>query len=124
MKLRIHDDLEEYEIFLSKIEEKDTDLQFWKKYVNILMSDDKCFLHFAKTGDDFWELHIAFDRSYRGKKSLNIIKQGINWMLDNKTSRVICGIPKDRLDVRMMANQVGFNKLGTENNNECYEIRR
>ena len=45
-------------------------------------------------------------------------------MLDNKTSKIICGIPSDKLNIKMLARQVGFNKLGTENNRDCYEIRR
>lgn len=122
--ITIHNDEKRCE----KLFGKDRDLHYWDKYDTIYMSDDKCALFFAKTGieldQDFWELHIAFDKSYRGKQAKNIIKTGIQWMLDNKTSRIICGIPKDSLNVRILANQVGFTKLGTENNNECYEIRR
>jgi hypothetical protein len=127
MILTIHNNLEKYENFLTKIKHKHRGLTFWSKYTNILMSDDKCFLHFAQTGDDFWELHIAFDKAYRGKKSLHIIKQGIQWMLDNKTSRIICAIQSERKDVRALANFVGFKKVfkreKNNNNYECYEIR-
>jgi len=124
MILRIHDNLDDYQDFLVKIKENNKSLLYWKKYSNILMSDDKCYLHFAKTGEDFWELHIAFDKDYRGKKSVHIIKKGILWMLKNKTPRVICGIPKDKLNVRMLATSVGFKKTGSRDNYELYEIRR
>ena len=124
MELRIHNNLEEYRDFLYKLKKEDVDLHYWGKYDTILISDDKCYLHFANTLNDAWELHLAFDKEYRGKKSLDIIKSGIKWMLDNKTPRIICGIPSDKLNIRMLANNVGFNKIGSKNDLEFYEIRR
>jgi hypothetical protein len=126
--MRIHTKLEDVNDMMNKLEGADSDLTYWEKYSKIVISDNKCALFFAKTGKDFWELHLAFDEKYRGKKALNIIKQGIQWMLDNKTSRIVCGIPSDKLNIRMLANNVGFQKLGKEIINsteyQCYEIRR
>jgi len=123
-ELRIHDNFEDYENLVQKYGFTKKSLQSWKKYPNIFISDDKCLMHFAKTGEDFWELHITFDKEYRGKKSLHIIKKGILWMLKNKTPRVVCGIPKDKLNVRMLARCVGFKKTGSRDGFELYEIRR
>jgi len=126
MELRIHDKLEDCEELFTRLEGRD--LHNWDNYDKVLMSNEKCALFFAKTGEDYWELHIAFDKEYRGKKSLQIIKSGIEWMLDNKTPRIVCGILKEKLNVRMLANNAGFKKTGTKqiNNNEfeLYEIRR
>jgi len=126
MELRIHDKLEDCEELFTRLEGRD--LHNWDNYDKVLMSNEKCALFFTKISDDSWELHIAFEEEYRGKTALDIIKQGIQWMLDNRTPRVVCGILKEKLNVRMLANNAGFKKIGTKikdnNEFELYEIRR
>jgi hypothetical protein len=124
--ITIHNNLNRHKKFLEELEEYKNikiDLTQWEKFDNIIMSGEGFSILFSKTGEDFYEAHCDFEKSLRGKKSINISKESLSWMLKNRTSRIIVGIDDSRKDVRTFINELGMKKFSSGDGKQFYEIR-